>query len=213
MAKAYKKGLLGLKLGMTRLFQDDGTVVPVTLVYVGENQILGVRTPEQHGYAAVQLGVKEQRESRTTKAESGHFKKAGVKPQRFVREIRLEDPASLTQFETGKSLGVALFAEGDRVDIMATSKGKGYAGVMKRHHFSGFRRTHGTHEYFRHGGSIGTRKPQHTRKGMRMAGHMGFETVTEAERLIVKIDLEEKLIYFKGSIPGPKKGLVMIKGS
>ena len=214
MAKFYKKGLLGLKVGMTRLFMEDGAVVPVTAVHVGQNVILGTRNPEKHGYAAVQLGYNDRKRkaSRTPKAEAGFFKKAGVDPQRFVCELRLADPALLAEFEAGEALDASIFQAGDKIDIMGTSKGKGTAGVMKRHHFSGFPRTHGTHEYFRHGGSIGTRKPQHTRKGMRMSGRMGFDTVTEAERLIVKIDPEEQLIYVKGSIPGPKRGLVMLKG-
>src|SRR5262249_21145650 len=168
---ALKIGLLGKKIGMTQVFADDGEAVPVTVIQTGPNHVIGTRTMERDGYTALVLGFDEKPLRLANKAELGSVKVANVKPQRFIREIRL-DAAEVAKFTVGQTLTAKdVFADGAAVDVEGTSKGKGYQGVIKKHHMSGMTRAHGTHEYFRHGGSIGCRlTPQRVHKGKRMAG-------------------------------------------
>ena len=176
-------GLVARKLGMTQIFNDDGEVLPVTVLEVTPNTILQVKTPTgKDGYSAVQIGYGVRRDSRNNKALTGHASKANVESPKVVREVRLA-PAEAGTFQLGQKVGVTdLFAAGGFVDVTGTSKGKGFAGVMKRHNFKGFINSHGNHEYFRHGGSIGTRlTPGMTLKGVRMPGQMGNQRVDGAE--------------------------------
>ncbi len=205
-------GLLGRKIGMTQFFDDDGVVVPVTVVEVGPNTVLQVKDGETDGYTAVQLGFDEQKAHRTNKPETGHFDKASTTPKKLVREIRV-DAETAGAYSVGQSLGPAdLFNEGDKVDVTGTSKGRGFAGVMKKFNFRGFLRTHGTHEFFRHGGSIGTRlTPGHVAKGRKMPGQMGNKRVTIMSLTVAKVDAENNLLYVKGGIPGPNGGYVTVR--
>ncbi len=208
-----KKGLLGRKMGMTQIYTDDGTNHAVTVVDVDSNVVIRVKTDDdKDGYNAVQIGFGPKREIRTNKADMANFKKAGVGPRKHVREFRL-DKNDLTDLEPGQSLSVSdYFNPGDLVDASGTSKGRGFAGVMKRYNFAGFIRSHGTHEFFRHGGSIGTRlTPGHVLKGKKMTGHMGAERVTVQNLEVVKIDEERNLLFIKGGLPGPNGGLLEIR--
>ncbi len=207
-------GILGRKVGMTQIFDDAGNRIPVTLIEAGPCPVVQVRTPERDGYAAVQLGFDPQKPHRVNKPMLGHFARAGVAPTRVLREIRLQ-PEALKDYQEGDTLTVdRLFKPGDRVDVTGTSKGRGFAGVMKRHNFRGFLRTHGTHEYFRHGGAIGTRlTPGHVAKGRRMAGQMGNERVTIQNLQVVLVDGERNLLAVRGGIPGPNGGTVVIRSA
>ncbi|TVQ91781.1 MAG: 50S ribosomal protein L3 [Deltaproteobacteria bacterium] len=206
-------GLLGRKLGMTQFFRDDGEVVAVTLIEAGPCPVLQVKTEDgSDGYNAVQLGFGDQKEHRINKPEKGHFDKAGVSVKRAVKEIRVsKDKAS--SVERGQTLKVSdIFEVGQRVDVTGTSKGRGFAGVMKRYHFAGFIRTHGTHEFFRHGGSIGTRlTPGMVLKGKKMPGHMGNVKTTVQNLAVERIDEERNLIMVRGGVPGPNGGLVILR--
>jgi len=208
-----KVGLLGRKLGMTQVFDSNGAVQGVTVLEVQPNTVLQVKSaggPDR--YTAVQLGTGAKKASRTTRAELGHAKKAGLEAApRLVQEIRLTE-ADAKGYAVGGTISVTLFSENDRVDVTGTSKGRGFAGVMKRHNFSGFKRTHGAHEYKRHGGSIGTRlTPGMTFKGKKMPGHMGDHQVTVHNMKVVKVDAERNLIYLKGGVPGAPEADVLIR--
>ena len=206
-------GLLAQKVGMTQIFTEDNTVVAVTVLDLQGNTVVSVKTEDdKDGYNAVQLGFGERKESRTTKPMLGHFKKAGVEPKQFLREVRLTQ-ADLGKYTQGATLSVSdFFSEGDKVDISGTSKGRGFAGVMKRYNFAGFISSHGTHEFFRHGGSIGTRlTPGHVLKGKKMPGHMGAERVTVQNLSVVKVDSERNLLYIKGGVPGANGGLLLVR--
>mgnify|MGYP003882424491 CR=1 FL=1 len=207
-------GLLGRKIGMTQLFTDDGTVLPCTVVEVGQNTVLRVkRSDSSDGYSALQLGFGTQKEQRLTKADRGQMAKAGVEGAvRHIREVRVSDDEA-AKHEVGAKLSAAdVFEEGKRVDVIGTSKGRGFAGVMKRYNFAGFIRSHGTHEFFRHGGSIGTRlTPGFTLKGKKMPGHMGSARVTVQNLQVVKVDAERGLVFVKGGVPGPNGGLVCVR--
>ena len=206
-------GLVAKKIGMTHLFEDDGTRVPVTVLEAKGNYVTAHRTEERDGYTAIQLGFGEQKASRLSKAQLGHFAKAGVKPKKVVKELRVE-AAKLGEFEVGAELPLSVFDEGAVVDVTGTSKGKGFQGVMKRHGMRGERRTHGNHETFRHGGSIGCRlTPGRVLKGKRMPGQMGNETVTIQNLKVHKILNDEGLLLVRGSIPGGKNGIVTIRHS
>ena len=212
MAK-FKPGLIGRKIGMTQLFAENGDVVAVTVIEAGPNHVVAVKKSDgPDGYDAVQLGFMAHKESRTTKAQRGHFAKAGVPLLRHVQEFRLE-AGDLARFSPGSALAVSdVFNQGDVVDVTGTSKGRGFAGVMKRHHFKGFIRSHGTHEYFRHGGSIGTRlTPAHVIKGLRLPGQQGADTSTVQNLSVVKIDAENNLLFIKGGVPGPNGGIVRVR--
>ena len=168
-----RMGLIGRKLGSTRIFTDEGLSVPVTVVQLGPCKVLGKRTVEKDGYSAVQLGFGDKREKLVNKPEKGFFSKVGVEPMRVLKEFRVPD-AELEGIELGQELTLDVFNEGEKVDVAGTSKGKGFAGVIKRHHMAGFPATHGTHEVKRHGGSIGCRiNPGRVWRGKHMAGQMG----------------------------------------
>ncbi len=207
-----KMGLLGKKVGMTQIFTDDGLRVPVTVVAVGPCVVLAKRTPEKDGYAALQLGIDDQKPSRTNRPDMGRFEKAGTDPKRFVREIRIQAEA-LGRFEVGQEIKVdEVFAEGDIIDVTGTSKGKGFQGVMKKYNFRGFRATHGVHEYFRHGGSIGCRlTPGRVVKGKKMPGQLGNHRRTQQNIRVVSVRPEDNLLLVHGSIPGSKNGYVVMR--
>jgi large subunit ribosomal protein L3 len=212
---SFKMGLLGRKLGMTQVFHDDGTALGCTVLQVGPCIVTGTRTPEKNGYAAVQLGF-EARPVRTLgRPLAGELKKAGIDhTPRVMREVRL-DPKELAKYEVGKLLKAGeVFKAGDVVDVVGVSKGKGYQGVMKKHKMAGFRATHGTHEFFRHGGSVGCRlTPGRVHRGKRMSGHMGNVKCTSSDLVIVKVIEDQGVVIVKGAVPGPSNGLVVLKGS
>ena len=206
-------GLLGRKVGMTQFFRDDGEVVAVTLIETGPCTVLQVKTDDtSDGYNAVQLGFGTQKEHRVSKPQKGHFAKAGASVQRFVREIRIAKD-KVAGLSRGQQLTASdVFTVGAKVDVTGTSKGRGFAGVMKRHNFRGFIRSHGTHEYFRHGGSIGTRlTPGMTLKGKKMPGHMGAARVTVQNLVVERVDVERNLVMVRGGVPGPNGGFVIVR--
>ena len=212
---SMKMGLLGRKIGMTRVFHDDGTALGVTAVALGPCVVVGKRTPEAHGYAAVQLGFEETPLRLVTRPEAGYVKKAGIeKTPRVLREVRLE-AKDLEKLEVGKVLRAGeVFKTGDVIDVVGTTKGKGYQGVMKKHRMAGDTDTHGTHEFFRHGGSIGCRlTPGRVHKGKRMSGRMGGVKSTASDLVVVRVLEDRDVILIKGAVPGPANGLVLVKGS
>ena len=202
-----KKGLIGKKIGMTQLFDENGKVIPVTVVEAGPCTVVQKKTIENDGYAAVQVGFGDVKVTKVNKPMAGHFKKADVAPKKVLKEFRLEDTESVN---VGDILKADIFAVGDRVDVVGTSKGKGTAGVIKRWNFSRLKETHGTGPVHRHGGSLGVIDPARIFKGKKMAGHLGTEKVTVQNLDIVKVDVENNLIAIKGAIPGPKNGIVVI---
>ena len=208
---SLKIGLLGKKLGMTQVFADDGEAVPVTVIQAGPCHVVGTRTAERDGYSALVLGFDEKPLRLANKPELGMVKANGGKPLRFIREIRL--PADeVAKFQVGQVIGPKdVFADNIPVDVEGTSKGKGFQGVMKKHHMKGMRGSHGTHEYFRHGGSIGCRlTPQRVHKGKRMSGQMGNETKTIQNLQLFKVLPEENCILVRGAIPGAANDFVVV---
>jgi large subunit ribosomal protein L3 len=200
---------------MTQVFHDDGTALGVTAVTVGPCVVVGKRTPDKHGYSALQLGFEDETVRKLNRPRAGFFTKNNIeKPLRHLREVRL-DAKDLEKYEVGKVLRAAeVFKVGDVVDVVGTTKGKGYQGVMKRHKMKGDSATHGTHEFFRHGGSIGCRlTPGRTFKGKRMSGLMGNAKNTSSDLVVVQVLAEKDLVLVKGAVPGPANGLVLIKGS
>jgi large subunit ribosomal protein L3 len=198
------------KLGMTQIF-DAGERIGVTVLEAGPNVVVQKKTPEKEGYAALQLGFGERRRSTMTKPVLGHFEKAGVAPKRYLAESRL-DAAELSGFEKGQELGAALFEKGQRVDVTATSRGRGTQGVVKRHGFPMHRWTHGTHEFFRHGGSIGANSfPGRVIKGLRMAGRHGNARTTTRNVEVVRVDAERNLLFLRGAVPGHPNTLVKVR--
>ena len=206
--------LLCKKLGMTQLFAEDGSAIPVTVLEAGPNVVVQKKTEETDGYYAVQLAFGERREALFSKAAKAHYAKHGAgAPRRYLSESRLtaEEAAGL---EPGSELRVDLFEAGQRVDAIGKSKGRGFTGVVKRHGFSIKKRTHGTHEFFRHGGSIGAgSNPGRVIPGLRMAGHHGDARVTTLNLEVVKVDAERNLLFIKGAVPGHPNGLVKIRKS
>jgi len=203
------RGLLGTKLGMTQTWDENNRVVPVTVVAAGTNVITQVRRPETDGYNAVQIGFGEIDGRKVTKPRAGHFGKAGVTPRRHLVEIRTADASS---YEVGQELSPELFAVGEEVDVTATSKGKGYAGVMKRHGFHGVGASHGAHRNHRKPGSIGgCATPGRVFKGMRMAGRMGGVRTTTQGLTVHAVDADRGLLLIKGAVPGPKGALVLVR--
>ena len=205
-----KKGLIGRKVGMTQIFDEKGNVIPVTVVELGPCTVTQKKTVENDGYAAVQLGFDDNKVTRTNKPMKGHFDKANVAPKKVLKEFRLEDDSAIN---VGDILKADIFAAGEKVDVVGTSKGKGTAGVIKRWNFSRLKETHGTGPVARHAGSLGVIDPARIFKGKRMAGHLGCERVTIQNLDVVKVDAENNLIAIKGAIPGPKKGIVMVVNS
>jgi large subunit ribosomal protein L3 len=201
--------VLGTKLGMTQLWDESGRVVPVTVVAVDPNVVTQVRTPETDGYSAVQLAVGKIDPRKVTQPMRGHFEKAGVTPRRYVAEIRTADAA---QFTLGQEITAAVFEAGAVIDVTGTTKGKGTAGVMKRHGFAGVSSSHGSHRNHRHPGSIGaSATPSRVFKGMRMAGRMGNAQHTTQNLTVHAVDAERGLLLVKGAVPGPKGGFVVVK--
>ena len=201
-------GILAKKIGMTQIF-ENGKFIPVTVVEAGPNFVLQKKTVENDGYTALQLGFDEKKEKNTTKPVMGIFKKAGVNPQRFVKESRVD---SVEGYELGQEIKVDVLAEVAYVDITGTSKGKGTSGVMKRHGFGGNRASHGVSRNHRLGGSIGMSSwPGKVLKGKRMAGQYGNETVTVQNLKVVKVDAENNLLLIKGAVPGAKNGYIVVK--
>jgi large subunit ribosomal protein L3 len=205
------KGLLGTKLGMTQMWDENNRVVPLTVIAADTNVITQVRHPETDGYNAIQVGYGEIEGRKVTKPLAGHFAKAGTTPRRHIVEIRTADAATYT---IGQELSPELFSAGDQIDVTGTSKGKGFAGVMKRHGFHGVSSSHGAHKNHRKPGSIGAcATPGRVFKGVRMAGRMGGDTVTTQNVTVHAVDADKGLILLKGAVPGPKGGLVVLRSA
>nr|NLI48956.1 50S ribosomal protein L3 [Propionibacterium sp.] len=205
------KGLLGSKLGMTQLWDENNRVVPVTVIQAGPCVVTQVRTPEKDGYSAIQLGFGAVKGKNVTKPMAGHFEAAGVTPRRHLVELRTADAATYT---LGQEVTADAFAAGEVIDVTGVSKGKGTAGVMKRHGFRGLGAAHGVHRKHRSPGSIGqSSTPSRIFPGMRMAGRMGVEKVTVQNLTIHAVDAERGLILVKGSVPGPKGALVVLRSA
>jgi len=203
--------LLGTKLGMTQVWDDNGRLVPVTVVAVGTNVVTQVRSAETDGYAAVQLAYGEIKPTKVTKPLKGHFEKAGVTPRRHVAEIRTSDAS---EFTLGQEITAAAFEAGAVVDVIGTTKGKGTAGVMKRHGFSGVGASHGAHRNHRKPGSIGgASTPSRVFKGIKMAGRMGVDRQTTQNLTVHAVDVERGFILVKGAVPGPKGGVVVVRSA
>ncbi|NIH85679.1 50S ribosomal protein L3 [Amycolatopsis granulosa] len=209
MSDRQVKGILGTKLGMTQVFGEDNRIVPVTVVQAGPNVVTQIRTQDNDGYQAVQLAFGAVDPRKVNKPETGHFQKAGVTPRRYLAELRTTDVDS---YEVGQEITAEVFPAGSRVDVTGTSKGKGYAGVMKRHGFKGQGASHGNQAKHRAPGSIGgCATPGRVFKGLRMAGRMGGAKVTTQGLTIHDVRAEDGLLLIKGAVPGPKGGLVFVK--
>ncbi|MBM9433774.1 50S ribosomal protein L3 [Flaviflexus equikiangi] len=206
---AAPKALLGTKLGMTQVWDEAGRLVPVTVVRVGTNVVTQVRTPEVDGYSAIQLAVGERTPKNVTKPMQGHFAAAGTTPKRHLAEIRT---SAASEFQAGQELTADVFSAGDSVDVVGTTKGKGTAGVMKRHGFAGVGASHGSHRNHRKPGSIGgASTPSRVFRGLRMAGRMGNARTTVQNLTIQSVDLENGLLLVAGAVPGNKGGLVVVR--
>lgn len=205
-------GLIGKKLGMTQIFAEDGTIIPVTVVQAGPCRIVQKKTTENEGYDSLQVGFDEiAKVSRVNKPMTGHFKKANVAPLKRLREFRVTGE-ELNTYELGSEIPVDIFKPGDFVDVSGISIGKGFSGVMKRHNFAGAPGGHGTHEFFRHGGSIGANTtPAHVLKGMKMPGQLGAAKVTVQSLKVVEVRGDTNIVMIRGAIPGPRNGYVVIK--
>ena len=206
-----KKGIIGKKVGMTQIFDEKGKVIPVTVVQAGPCVISQKKTVENDGYVSVQMGYGDLKAQKVTKPVKGHFAKADVAPKKTLREFRFENA---DEYNVGDLVKADVFAAGDRIDVTGTSKGKGYAGVIKRWNFQRLKETHGTGPVARHGGSNGSNSdPSRVFPGMKMAGHLGAERVTVQNLVIAKVDPENNLIAIRGAIPGPNGGIVVIRDS
>ena len=202
------KGLIGKKIGMTQIFDDNGLAIPVTVIEAGPCYVTQVRLPEKDGYSAVQLGFSEAKPKRLTGGQLGHLKRNSLPPLRVLREFRVKNP----EVQEGDELTVAVFAVGERVDVVGTSKGKGFQGAVKRYHFKGGPRTHGQSDRERGPGSRGSgTTPGRVYKGSRGPGHMGDDRVTSQSLKVALVDSERNLIGVMGSVPGSRGGLVMVK--
>lgn len=205
------KAIIGKKLGMTQLFDEKGDVVPVTVVEAGPCVISQKKTIENDGYEAIQVGFADLKANKVNKPMKGHFAKGDVAPKKYLREFRLAD---ISDKNVGDIIKADTFAEGDKVDVVGTSKGKGTAGVIKRWNFSRLKESHGTGPVHRHAGSLGAcSSPSRVFKGKKLAGHLGCERVTVQNLSVVKVDAENNIIAIKGAIPGPKGGIVTIADS
>ena len=203
-----QKGIIGKKIGMTQIFDENGKVVPVTVVEAGPCVVSQKKTVENDGYAAVQIGFGDLKAHKVKKPMAGHFAKANVAPKRTLREFRFDD---IDAYNVGDLVKADVFAAGDKVDVTGTSKGKGYAGVIKRWNFQRLKESHGSGPVARHGGSIGScSDPSRVYPGKKMAGHLGSERVTVQNLQVVKVDAENNLIAIKGALPGPNGGTVVI---
>ncbi|MBU3718779.1 MAG: 50S ribosomal protein L3 [Actinobacteria bacterium] len=206
-----KTAIVGEKVGMTQVWADDNRIVPVTVLRVEPARIVQVKTSERDGYAALQVTYGHKDQKKLSKPEAGHFSKAGVDAGRRLVELRLD---SVDGFEVGQEIKVDVLAKGQKVDVTAVSRGKGFAGGMKRHNFNGQGASHGNHKHHRAPGSIGScTYPGRVLKGLRMAGHMGHEQVTTMNLEVVDADVERGLLLIKGSIPGPNGGVVIVRNA
>ncbi len=203
------KGILGRKVGMTQVFDEVGKMIPVTVISVEPNVVLQKKTVENDGYNSVQLGFMDKRASLVNKALSGHFAKSNTTPKRYIKEIRLP---GMEEYEVGQEVKVDIFTAGDYVDVTGTSKGKGYQGVIKRHNFHTSFNTHGS-KYHRGVGSMGVIAPNRIRKGKKMPGRMGHDTVTIQNLLVVSSDADKNILLIKGNVPGPNKSLVVVRNA
>jgi large subunit ribosomal protein L3 len=203
------KGILGRKIGMTQVFTESGKLIPVTVVEVEPNVVTQIKTKENDGYEAIQLGFDTKREKLATKASAGHTAKANTTPKRFFREFKGVD---INEYTVGQEIKADIFAAGEVVDVTGTTKGKGFQGVIKRHGQSRGPMGHGSH-YHRRPGSMGTMRPMRVFKGKKLPGHMGTLTVTIQNLEVVAVDVENNVILIKGNVPGPKKGLVLIRSA
>jgi large subunit ribosomal protein L3 len=203
-------GLLGRKVGMTQIYEPDGTAVPVTVLECGPCTVLQVRTPERDGYHAIQLGFADKKRKSATQADRGHAKKVNAEPKKFIREIRQDSAAD--GVSEGQTLTVEVFNEIPRVDVVGISKGRGFTGVMKRHGFKGLRATHGVKRMHRHPGSSGpSADPSHTRKGIKKPGQHGNARITVRNLKVVRVDPTNNLLLVRGAVPGHNDGFVMIR--
>jgi len=203
------KAILGKKIGMTQIFDNEGRVVPVTVLACGPCIVTQVKTVDKDGYSAAQLGFEDIKETRLTRPEQGHLAKAGVRPKRYLREVEIQEGQSVT---VGQEIKADVFAEGEKVQIAGTSKGKGFAGVMKRHGFHGGEMTHGSMTH-RKPQSAGATDPARVFKGTKRPGQMGNERVTQQGLKIVQVDLDRNLLLIKGAVPGANGGLVLVQKS
>ena len=206
-----QKAIIGKKIGMTQIFDEKGNVIPVTVVEAGPCNVVMKKTIENDGYEAVQIGFGDVKVQRVNKPMMGHFKKADVAPKKTLKEFKLDDMASIS---VGDTIKADIFAVGEKVDVVGTSKGKGTAGSIKRWNFSRLKESHGTGPVARHAGSLGAcSDPSRVYKGKKLAGHLGCERVTIQNLVVAKIDADNNLIAIKGAIPGPKGGIVVIRDS
>lgn len=206
-----QKAIIGKKIGMTQIFDERGNVIPVTVVEAGPCVVSQKKTIENDGYESVQLGFGDLKPNKVNKPMKGHFEKANVAPKRTLREFRVEN---IDAYNVGDIIKADTFAAGDKIDVVGTSKGKGYAGVIKRWNFRRLKESHGSGPVVRHGGSIGScSDPSRVFKGRKMAGHLGAERVTVQNLTVVKVDTENNLIAIKGAVPGPNGGTVVIHDS
>jgi large subunit ribosomal protein L3 len=204
-------GIIGKKVGMTQIFLEDGSIVPATVVEAGPCKVVQKKTKEKDGYNALQLSFLTKDPRRVNKPLLGHFKKSGAEPCYWLKEFRMEE---VEGFEPGQDVTLSLFKAGDVVDVTGLSKGKGFAGVIKRHGFHGFPASRGTHEYFRHGGSVSANSyPAHVFKGKRMPGHHGNQRVTVQNIRVVDVREDQNLILLQGGIPGARNGLIFIRSA
>ncbi|MDD4169160.1 MAG: 50S ribosomal protein L3 [Desulfotomaculaceae bacterium] len=200
------KGILGKKVGMTQIFTDTGLAIPITVIEAGPCIVVQKKTPDTDGYSAIQIGFGEKREQLFTKPMKGHFNKAGVQLRRFLRELRVED---VNSYQVGQEIKADIFAEGEKVDVVGTSKGHGFSGAIKRHGFHRGPMAHGS-KYHRRPGSLGAKGPARVYKGRKLPGHFGAERKTVQNLDIAKVDAERNMLAIKGAVPGPKGGLVLI---
>ena len=211
MEAKMKKGIIGKKIGMTQIFDDNGKVIPVTVIEAGPCAVVQKKTAENDGYEAVQVGFADKKASKVTKPEAGHFKKGDVAPKKVLKEFRLEDTSALN---VGDILKADVFAAGEKVDVVGTSKGKGWAGGIKRWNLHRLKESHGSGPVARHAGSNGAcSSPSRVFKGKKQSGHLGSERVTVQNLEVVTIDVENNIIAIKGAVPGPKGGIVVIADS
>jgi large subunit ribosomal protein L3 len=205
------KGILGRKMGMTQVFDEQSRVVPVTVIKAGPCRVSSIKTSDNDGYAAIQLTFAEVPERRLSKPERGHLKKAGVPAARHLAELRLKE---VGDFKVGQQIKADIFSKGERADVVGVSKGKGFAGVMKRHNFAGKAASHGTERKHRSPGSVGAcATPSRVFKGLRMAGHMGHRRVTQLNLEVIEADPQRDLLLVRGAVPGPTGGVVLVRST
>ena len=200
-------GILGEKIGMSRVFTDEGKSIPVTIILAGPCRVIQKKDIEKDGYNAIQLGYKSIKKNKTSKPSIGHFNNAKVEPLKYLREFKIDN---LKNYEVGQEIKVDIFKQGEKVNVIGTSKGKGFAGGIKRHNFSGGPKTHGQKEYFRSVGSVGATDAARVFKGKKLPGHMGMERVNIKNMEIVRVDIERNLLLVKGSVPGAKGEMLII---